>query len=230
MVRSFRFLFQFTWINLSAILGFAVIVVAGCYATGVPGDARNGNLFETYYAMYPIMILFMLYIYAFALCTSNLDLGLSMGARRTDFFWALQGIMVLYSAACWALQLSMSAFPDLAGWVSRDRWMLLDLFGGRPWLFPLTSAVFMVLGCLSGLLMVKHKGLGIFLITVSVLVLMAATIILILSAETSLLDFLRESGWGWLIAASKALIVLLAAAAAGGELLIWRVIQRYVVR
>ena len=115
MGKSFRFLFRFVWINLSAILGFAAIIILGCYATGVPGNAHNGSLFETYYAMYPIMMLFMLYIYAFALCTSNLNLGLSFGARRRDFFWAVQGVMVCAAAICWALQLFVSAFPAIAG-------------------------------------------------------------------------------------------------------------------
>ena len=79
MVKSFRFLLNFAWVNMGAILGFAALVIAGCYATGVPDRAGSSgdNLFTTYYAMFPIMILFMLYIYAFALCTSNLNLGLS---------------------------------------------------------------------------------------------------------------------------------------------------------
>ena len=34
MLKSFRFLFQFAWINLACLLGFAVLVVVGCYATG----------------------------------------------------------------------------------------------------------------------------------------------------------------------------------------------------
>lgn len=231
MVRSFRFLFQFTWPNLSAILGFAVIVIAGCYATGVPGDTGIGNLFETYYAMFPIMILFMLYIYAFALCTSNLNLGLSFGARRRDFFWALQSIMVSSALLCWALQLFLAAFPGLAGWASRERWMLLEMFDVRPWIFPLTSAAFMVLGCLSGLLMIKRRGLGIFLIAVSIFVLMAATAILILSSETDLMEFLLDTEWGWLWASlPQATAAVLAVSAVGGELLIWRVVQRFVVR
>ena len=157
MGRSFRFLLNFAWTNLGAIFGFAAIVIAGCYVTGVPNNAENGNLFENYYAMFPTMILLCLFLYAFALCTNNLNLGLSMGARRNDFFWALQGIMVFYAVICWALQLFMSAFPALANWEVRDRWMLLNLFGGRVWLFPLVCMVLMVLGCLSGLVMVKSK-------------------------------------------------------------------------
>ena len=85
MVKSFRFLLSYSWVNLGAIFGFAAIVIAGCYVTGVPDDPNAGNLFETYYAMFPTMILLCLFLYAFAMCTNNLNLGLSMGARRQSW-------------------------------------------------------------------------------------------------------------------------------------------------
>ena len=44
MVRSFRFLLQFTWINLGAIFGFAAVIIAGCYVTGVPDNLRVAAL------------------------------------------------------------------------------------------------------------------------------------------------------------------------------------------
>ena len=47
MLKSFRFLFQFAWINLACLLGFAVQVVVGCYATRLPAGASN--LFATTY-------------------------------------------------------------------------------------------------------------------------------------------------------------------------------------
>ena len=231
MEKSFRFLLSFAWVNVGAIFGFAAIVIAGCYATGVPGDIDTSNLFETYYVMFPTMILLMVFLYAFALCTNNLNLGLSMGARRTDFFWALQGIMAFYAVVCWALQLFMTAFPAVANWEVRERWALLDLFGGRVWAFPLVCMVLMVLGCLSGLVMVKSKRLGSILVTVSILVMVFVTIFMILSADTGVIDTLLDSEWGWFFAVlPKAGAAVLAAGAVGGELLIWRVIQRYVVR
>ena len=227
MVKSFRFLLNFTWANLGAIFGFAAVVIVGCYATGVPDNPESGNLFETYYSMFPTMILLCLFLYAFALCTNNLNLGLSFGGRRGDFFWALQGIMVFYAAICWALQLFMSAFPALANWEARERWTLLNLFGGRVWVFPLVCLVLMVLGCLSGMVVVKHKVLGGILVTLSIFVMIFVTVFMLLSAETSLLDFLAGSVWNDL---PKILVGALAAAFAGGEVLIWRTIQRYVVR
>ena len=231
MGRSFRFLLNFAWTNLGAIFGFAAIVIAGCYVTGVPNNAENGNLFENYYAMFPTMILLCLFLYAFALCTNNLNLGLSMGARRNDFFWALQGIMVFYAVICWALQLFMSAFPALANWEVRDRWMLLNLFGGRVWLFPLVCMVLMVLGCLSGLVMVKSKIAGATLVTISIFVMIFVTVFMILSADTGIMNYLMETEWGWLwTTLPRIMIAVLSIGAVGGEFLIWKVVQRYVVR
>lgn len=231
MGKSFRFLLNFAWVNLSAIFGFAAIVIAGCYITGVPGNTENGNLFETYYAMFPTMLLLILFLYAFALCTNNLNLGLSMGARRTDFFWALQGIMVFYAVVCWALQLFMAAFPAIASWEVRERWALLELFGGRVWAFPLVCLVLMVLGCLSGMVMVKNKIVGSILVTVSIFVMVVVTVFMILSADTNIVENLLETEFGWLFTVlPRVMIGVLAVGAVGGELFIWWFIQRCIVR
>ena len=231
MGRSFRFLLNFAWTNLSAIFGFAAIVIAGCYLSGVPNNAENGNLFETYYAMFPTMLLLILFLYAFALCTNNLNLGLSMGARRTDFFWALQGIMVFYSLVCWALQLFMSAFPAIANWEVRDRWALLDLFGGQVWVFPLVCLVLMVLGCLSGMVMVKNKIIGSIRVTVSIIIMVAVTMFMLLFTDARMMEAFQEAGLGWVFTTLPVVMTaVLAMGAVGGELLIWRTIQRYIVR
>ena len=231
MGKSVRFLLQFTWVNLGAIFGFAAIIIAGCYATGIPHDLDTSNLFETYYSMFPTMILLCMFLYAFSLCTNNLNLGLSMGARRRDFFWAIQGNMAFYAVICWGLQLFMSAFPALANWEVRERWELLNLFGGRVWVFPLVCMVLMVLGCLSGLVMVKSKIAGTILVTISIFVTIFATVFMMLSADTGVMDYLLDTEWGWpWTTLPKAMLAVLAAGAVGGELLIWCVIQRYVVR
>ncbi len=231
MTRTLRFLLSTTWVNLGAVFGFAAIVIVGCYVTGVPGDPNVGNLFETYYAMFPTMILLCLFLYAFAMCTNNLNLGLSMGARRRDFFWAIQGNMAFYAVVCWGLQLFMSAFPALANWEVRDKWALLDLFDGRVWAFPLVCMVLMVLGCLSGLVLVKSKIAGAILVTISIFVMIFVTAFMILSADTGIMDYLVETEWGWLwTTLPRMMIAVLSAGAVGGEFLIWKVVQRYVVR
>ena len=120
MVKSTRFLSQFIWANLAAIVCFAMIVVVGCYVTGVPQGANN--LFRSYYSAFPLMELFILYFYGFALCTNNLNLALAFGAKRRDFFWGIQGVMLLYTAACWLIQVLISILPRLGGWTDLGRW------------------------------------------------------------------------------------------------------------
>ena len=135
MVKSIRFLRQFIWINLSAIFAFAAIVILGCYATGVTRGADN--LFKSYFQAFPLMMLFILYIYGFALCTSSLNLALSFGARRRDFFWGIQGSILLYTVVCWLLQMFMSSLPALGNWSQLDRpWVMGS---GSVWtgIFPL---------------------------------------------------------------------------------------------
>ena len=231
MGRSVRFLLTFSWPNLGAIFGFAGIVIAGCCATGVPGNTERGNLFESYYAMFPVMILLCLFLYAFALCTNNLNLGLSMGARRRDFFWAIQADIGCCALVCWALQRFLSAFPALAGWEERGRWTLLRMFNSPPWSFPLACAALMVMGCLCGLLMARHRVLGTILVVLSILAAMMLVAFMLLSAESRLMDLLRASRWGWLWRGLPGVLaVLLAVGTAGSELLMWRFIQRYAVR
>ena len=89
----------------------------------------------------------------------------------------------------------------------------------------------MILGCLSGLVVVKNKILGGILVTLSIFVMIAATVFMLLSVETELMTFLQEAKWAWLwTTLPQVIAAVLAVCAAGGELLIWRVIQRCVVR
>lgn len=231
MVRCFRFLLSFVWVNLGATFAFAGIVIAGCIVTGVPHDPGRGQLFANYYAMFPAMLIMILFLYAFALCTSHLNLGLSMGARRSDFFWAMQGCILFYSAVCWGLQLSLSALPELAGWTPRELWGLLRTFQTWPWGFPLVCAVMMVLGCLCGILVTKNRSLGVVLTCLFFFVMIVVTVYLFLSSDAGIMEVLLASRWSWLwTALPRVLLALAALGAAGGELLLWRFVQRYVVR
>ena len=80
MLKSFRFLFQFAWINLACLLGFAVLVVVGCYATGVPGGASN--LFATYYGAFPLVTLFVLFLFEMCIRDSFWSPRAPCGLRR----------------------------------------------------------------------------------------------------------------------------------------------------
>ena len=139
--------------------------------------------------------------------------------------------MSFCAGVCWGLQLFMSAFPALANWEIRDKWALLDLFDGRVWVFPLVCMVLMVLGCLSGLVLVKSKILGTILVAISIFVMIFVSAFMILSADTGVMNYLVETEWGWLwTTLPRIMIAVLSAGAVGGEFLIWKVVQRYVVR
>ena len=112
MLKSFRFLFQFAWINLACLLGFAVLVVVGCYATGVPGGASN--LFATYYGAFPLVTLFVLFLFAFSLCTSNLNLGCPLGPGG--------GTSSGPCRECWSCTLG-SAGPRKSCWLLCPSWV-----------------------------------------------------------------------------------------------------------
>ncbi|MDY3905577.1 MAG: hypothetical protein SOZ47_02095 [Lawsonibacter sp.] len=221
MVKSFKYLLQFAWINLGAILGFAAIVIAGAYLTGVPQGANN--LFRTYFGTFPLLTLIMLFLFSYALCTSNLNLALSFGARRRDFFFAIQGVLLLYAGVCWALQAVMSAIPDLFGWTSVDRWSFLMSLGGLTnWQYPLACLTIMTLGCLCGLLYVRSKGWGVLVMVVTILGGIAATMVLLIFSDS-------QPGTPGALTAT-----ILTCGSVGViavcELLIWRTVHRFVVR
>ncbi|MBS5591215.1 Uncharacterised protein [uncultured Clostridium sp.] len=230
MLKSFRFLFQFAWINLACLLGFAVLVVVGCYATGVPGGASN--LFATYYGAFPLVTLFVLFLFAFSLCTSNLNLGLSFGARRRDFFWAVQGVLVVYTGFCWAAQVLLAALPQLGGWIEEGRWTLIRAFyGGTLWVFPLVCLTILVLGCLGGLVSAKSKVWGAVILSVSVIALLMGSILLALMADLDAWSFLMGSAWSGMWGSLPAILTIgMLATLAIGEVVIWRQIFRFAVR
>ena len=220
MIKSFRFLLQFAWINLATILGFAAIVTLGSYATGVPQGTEN--IFRTYYGSFPMMCLIILFIYAFALCTSNLNLALSFGARRRDFFWAIQAILLVYTGVCWALQMVMSAIPTLFGWISLERWNTMLSLGGQPlWLYPLFCLFILGLGCLCGLVFTRSKVWGTVLLIAAMLLAIAGTVVLMLSADFG------SGRWGQL---PLFLAIGLIAVFAVCDGLIGRTVRRFMVR
>lgn len=221
MVKSFKYLLQFAWINLVGILAFALIVIAGACLTGVPQGANN--IFRTYFGCFPLMILLMLFLYAFALSSSNLNLALSFGARRRDYFLAIQLIMLLYTGVCWALQAVMSAIPDWFAWTSVDRWSFLMSLGGLTnWRYPLACLTIMVLGCLCGLLYVRSRVWGVVVMVLTMLGGITATMVLLIFSDS------QPGSPGGLVATVLtygALAVIVVC-----ELLIWRTVSRYIVR
>lgn len=219
MVKSFKFLLQFAWVNLAAVLGFAALVVVGTHATGVPNGAEN--IFRTYFGSFPFSALIMVFIFAIALCTSNLNMALSFGGRRQDYFWALQAIMLVYTGVCWALQIVMSAIPVVFQWSEVDRWtVLMSLGTGSSWSYPLVLMSSLCLGCLCGLTFARSRVLGAILFSVAFVVFMTFLVLLLLTGN-------HDGLWGVL---PMILFLVTLAVFAVSEVFLWRTVNRYVVR
>ena len=223
MVKSFRFLLQFAWINLGALLVFALIVTVGSLLTGVPGGADN--LFSTYFSAFPLMALMILYIYAFALCTSNLNLALSFGATRQGFFGALQGILLLYTFVSWLLQGVLAAIPTLLNWAYPERFPILRMCGFTSWFFPLLSLVILCLGCLAGIIFTKSKAAGVVTVTLSGVLGIGGMVALFITSS-AVRDFggdLFGSLPLWLTAAGVAIVGV-------SEGFLWHTIRNFMVK
>lgn len=223
MVKSFRYLLQFAWINLGALLAFALIVAVGSILTGVPAGADN--LFSTYFSAFPLMVLMILYIYAFALCTSNLNLALSFGATRRGFFWAVQGILLLYILVSWLLQGVLAALPSLLNWAFPERFPMLRMCGFTSWFFPLLCLVILCLGCLAGIIFVKSKAAGIVVITLSGVLGIAGMVALFITSS-AVRDFgpdLFGSLPLWLTAGAVALVGV-------SEGFLWHTVRNFIVK
>ena len=223
MVKSFRFLLQFAWINLGALLVFALIVSVGSALTGVPGGADN--LFSTYYSAFPLMALMILYIYAFALCTSNLNLALSFGATRRGFFWAVQGILLLYILVSWLLQGILAVLPSLLNWEGQGRFPILLICGFDSWFFPLLALVILCLGCLAGVIFIKSKAAGVLVVALSGVVGIAGMVALFITSS-AVRDFgpdLFGSLPLWLTAGGVALVGV-------SEGFLWHTIRNFIVK
>lgn len=223
MVKSFRFLLQFAWINLGALLIFALIVTVGSMLTGVPAGADN--LFSTYFSVFPLMALMILYIYAFALCTSNLNLALSFGATRRGFFGAVQGILLLYILVSWLLQGMLAALPSLLNWAFPERFPILRLCGFGSWFFPLLCLVILCLGCLAGVVFIKSRAAGVVVVVLSGVLGIAGMVALFVTSS-AVRDFgpdLFGSLPLWLTAAGVAVVGV-------SEVFLWHTTRNFIVK
>lgn len=226
MLKSLRFLLQFAWINMAALCAFAVLVTAGCYATGVPDGAEN--LFSTYFRGFFPMSLIILFLFAFALCTSNLNLALSMGARRRNFFLGVQGMLLLYAVEACLLQGLLSLLCQADNWAEPTRWMGLDNLGWRELgIAFVVNLLVGILGCLSGLLLAKSKLLGGIVMVLSLFAVLAGTLFVQMSAFLGKSRPLLGGIWGDLPVITLAIFLVLLA---GGDAAIWRTIRGYIVR
>lgn len=178
MKRSFRFLLQFLWPDLGVTVGFAGVVVAGFLVFCSPG--QEYNVFQAYIQIYPLLSLIFLLIFSWSLTGSTLNVALSFGARRRDYFWALQLGVALLLLVNWVTCLVLDAVPGLVGWQDTE-WMLLrGLLHGNIFVFPLSCLATMTLGCLMGLMFSRSKTQGILTVVIAVVTMLILSVAMII--------------------------------------------------
>lgn len=222
MKKCLQYFWPFLWPNVSAMVVFEAVVVVLAFVSGVP-QGQEG-IFATYFYSMPLLILLFLFIFSASLATVNLNLAVAMGATRRFCFQGIQLMLVIYALIGWGLTLLMPLIPQMGNWVPNQRLHLLLLVTGRyALLYPLLCLAILVVGGLSGLLMVRSKALGIFIMFLAILVAIAGVVVLGL-AGMGFFDL------GFTPLFLPIAVVVLLAILILGELLLWRSIRRYVVR
>ena len=210
MKRSFRFLWQFEWPYLATLVILAAVVTALTQYSGAGYHENSLSFFQTYYATYALLELLFLFIFSATMITVYLHMALSFGARRSDYFVALQLYMLSMTAAAWAVQQGMARLPSLLGWPLAVGWELMLTLGHLPfWVFPLMCMAIQAMGMMCGLLVDRHKALG---VTVVILVMVTAIggvvavmLLFEFDARLGLADFQR---WAPIAAAAVSAVLL----------------------
>ena len=225
MKRAFRYLWQTVGFSLLVLVGLAVFLTLGAIHYGGGGEAVEAvqrNIFSTYFGMFPLMAILSVFILSFNLCTVDLQVAVSFGARRRDFFLGLQGALLIYSFVIWGLQAVMSRVPERMGWSDLEHWQMLMGNGMGIGTYLLMVMAVLSMGCLCGLVFTRSKVWGVVVLCAVVIVGIIAVVVQMFTA------FNRDTQiWGdlpWILTAVFGLILL--AAEAG----IWKFIKGYCVR
>mgnify|MGYP003299904996 CR=1 FL=1 len=218
MIKSLKFASQFLLENLLVLTGLVLIIFVGCLVTGVPAGATN--LFATYYTLFPLMYPMIVFITSFAWCTNNLNLALSYGCRRRDFFHATQLLILTYILFGWLLNRLLCSITILGSWNNPKLSVLFLLDVPFP-LYALFTAALVLVGCALGPLYLRSRLIGSLIMMLIVLIGIGSTTGLLLLADHS------NKNWGDL---PLLLTVGLAFVCAGSEWYLHRIIHKATVR
>ncbi|MCI8869843.1 MAG: hypothetical protein HFF39_04755 [Lawsonibacter sp.] len=210
MRKSFRFLWQFEWTYWATIVIFAAVVTALTQYSGAGYHENSLSFFQTYYATYALLELLFLFIFSFTMSTVYLHMALSFGARRADYFAALQLYMLSMAAVAWAVQQGMARLPSLLGWPLAVGWEMMLTLGNLPfWVFPLLCMAIQAVGMVCGLLVNRHKVLGIAVVVLASMAgiggVVAVMLLFEFDARLGLADFQR---WFPVAAAAVSAVLL----------------------
>ena len=134
------------------------------------------NFFDSYYMALPLMISLFLTLYSTSLSTYQLELSLSMGGRRIDYFAAVLIIWLTATLLSLAVTILAAMIPEWLGWGSSDfpdtlSWANHNRTGApsfrTPAVWPMLSLLYLMLqsfGAVIGRVLSRHKVLaGIFM-------------------------------------------------------------------
>lgn len=221
MRKEFRFLLQSARINLALVAGYAAVLTLGAILFPAPEGERN--LFYNYFISAPITVSFILFIMSFSMGANNLNISLTLGGRRRDYFWALQP----GPGALCRDQLGHPA-ADVGGAqgapVDRSLWGGISHCweAGPLWVYPLVCWTVLAFGTLCGLLMVESRVWRGIVVALAAMVMTAALIFLMVMAAGPKIPL-----WGDL---PYILGGVLAVVLAVSEFFLWRRITRFSVR
>ena len=217
MARCFRFLLRFSLMNLAIFVAAAAVIVAGAFVTDVPSG--NTNLFSTYINGFPALSLFILFMMAFSM-TSTLTLALNFGATRKALFCGVQGVLAVYAVGGWAISALFSSVPVWFGWSREGAASVLMLNAGPAFLAAVAASV--VLGVLSGVMMIHNRLLGSMILILAILLMMAGIFWLVITGSS-----FSGGMWGdlpWILPLALGLAAVVA------DAFLYRYLKNYVVR
>lgn len=220
MAKTLHFFLRSFSPYLLIYLAFGCLAVGGSWLSGTP----NG-LFGSYASMMP-MIGVMLGAGLAASGDVYLNVAVSMGARRHWCFWSIEAAMALYSlcAPLFTILTDRALMALFGGYELEGLNRLLAAQGPKSWaLLYLLAMALAQAGLLAS--RVKHPTWRGVLIVVIMLAASAASVVMILFADT---DFLQEAQlsaqWPARIAA------VLAAAAVALAIPVYQIYRKAVVR
>ena len=169
------------------------------------------------------MELMVLYAVSFALCTTNLNLAVSFGCRRRDFFWGCQGMLAVYTGISWLLKEGMYRLPTALGWSQGSRLgEMAQMMNLRGLLFPALALCLLALGAVSGLIFARSKVWGAVVIVAAVVLCMGAFILFVILNLTENRALLGRP--------ATVTLAVMAAAFTAAAVFLWRFTGRYCVR
>lgn len=208
MTRSFRFLLHDTRWRLLTLVWECLFLAVFYAVTGY--GARYGYGINISGFLMPTLV-----ILASTLGNCAAPNALSLGGRRIDIFWGIQGCALVYALCATLLTLAVNAITGVLGWPVLDLNLAVALF------YPFACFSLSILGVLAGILAPRRRWLSVLLFVGLVLlsILLCFSLLLYSGGRLQL--------WGslpWLIPLILGLLWL------AGEGFIYREIQHLCVR